>query len=164
MNRQLRRLVEPGGKGEREKGSTSHLRTGSRASRPITHHWELEVYQLAMEAATVVFKASKNFPSEEKFSLTSQIRDSSRSVTAQLAEGWRKRRYEASFVSKLNDAEGEAAETQSWLEHAGKCEYLARDAAAKLFHEYDHVIGKLVTMQNNPGPWLLTPRHKRPNS
>jgi len=95
-----------------------------------------------MEAATVVFKASKNFPSEEKFSLTSQIRDSSRSVTAQLAEG-------------------EAAETQSWLEHAVKCEYLPRDIATQLFHQYDHIIGKPVTMQNNPGPWLLTPRHKR---
>lgn len=114
-----------------------------------------------MEAATIVFKASKNFPAEEKFSMTSQIRDASRSVTAQLAEGWRKRRYEAAFVSKLNDAEGEAAETQSWLEHAVKCEYLARDHAAKLFHQYDRIIGKLVTMQNNPEPWLLTPRHKR---
>lgn len=114
-----------------------------------------------MDAATEVFKASKKFPPEEKFSLTSQIRDSSRSVTAQLAEGWRKRRYEASFVSKLNDSEGEAAETQSWLEHAVKCEYLPRDTATTLFHQYDHIIAKLVTMQNNPQPWLLTPRHKR---
>lgn len=153
--------AEPGGKGEREKRSTDTFCRRGRPGRPITHHWELEVYQLAMEAATVVFKASKSFPSEEKFSLTSQIRDSSRSVTAQIAEGWRKRRYEASFVSKLNDAEGEAAETQSWLEHAVKCEYLPRDTAARVFHQYDHIIGKLVTMENNPGPWLLTPRHKR---
>jgi four helix bundle protein len=151
------RPAEAWGKGEREKGSMGDLRPGSRASKPITHHWELEVYQLAMEAATTVFKSSKAFPPEEKFSLTSQIRDSARSVTAQIAEGWRKRRYEASLVRKLNDAEGEAAETQSWLE-----QYLPRDIATQLFHQYDHIIGKLVTMQNNPKPWLLTPRHKRP--
>ena len=134
---------------------------GSKPRKPITHHWELEVYQLEMEAAAAVFKASKAFPFEEKFSLTSQNRDSSRSVTAQIAEGWRKRWYEASFVNKLNGAEGEAAETQSWLEHAVKCEYLLRDTAAQMFHQYDQVIGKLVTMQNNPEPWLLTQRHKR---
>jgi four helix bundle protein len=152
------------GKGEGEKERTFTLdarRLRVRAGRPITYHWELEVYQLAMEAATAVFKASRAFPSDEKYSLTSQIRDSSRSVTAQIAEGWRRRRYEASFVSKLNDAEGEAAETQSWLEHAVKCEYLPRDTATHLFHQYDQVIGKLVSMQNNPKPWLLTPRHKR---
>jgi four helix bundle protein len=144
--------------------SADDRRERARSGKPITFHWELEVYQLAMEAAVVVFKASKTFPTDEKFSLISQIRDSSRSVTAQIAEGWRKRRYEASFVSKLNDAEGEAAETQSWLEHAVKCDYLPREKATKLFQQYDHIIGKLVTMQNNPKPWLLTPRHKRSNS
>ena len=160
MNQRAGRQAARGGKGEREKGPDQRS-SKPRPTKPITHHWELEVYQLAMEAAITVFKNSKSFPSEEKFSLTSQIRDASRSVTAQIAEGWRKRRYEASFVSKLNDAEGEAAEAQSWIEHAVKCEYLARDHAAKLFHQYDLIIGKLVTMQNNPEPWLLTPRHKR---
>ena len=142
--------------------STDIQQAESAPGKPITYHWELEVYQLAMDAATAVFKMSRNFAAEEKFSLTSQMRDSSRSVTAQIAEGWRKRRYQASFVSKLNDAEGEAAETQSWLEHAVKCEYLPRDTATTLFHQYDRIIGKLVTMQNNPKPWLLTQRHKRP--
>jgi len=127
----------------------------------ITHHWQLEVYQPAMKSAVAVFKLSKDFPADEKFSLTSQVRNSSRSVTAQIAEGWRKRRYEASFVHKLNDAEGEAAETQGWLEHAVKCEYLDRATAKELFHDYDLIIGKLVTMQNNPKPWLLTQPHQR---
>jgi four helix bundle protein len=154
-------LAGQGREGEREKGRADTLARTARSDRPITHHWELEVYQLAMEAAAEVFKVSKTFPIEEKFSLTSQMRDSSRSVTAQIAEGWRKRRYEASFVSKLNDAEGEAAETQSRLEHAVKCEYLLHAPATKLFRQYDHIIGKLVIMQNNPQPWLLTPRHKR---
>ncbi|MBI3882604.1 MAG: four helix bundle protein [Verrucomicrobia bacterium] len=129
--------------------------------KAITHHWELEVYQLAMQVAVEIFKLTKKFPSDEKFALTSQIRASSRSVTAQIAEDWRKRRYEAAFVSKLNDAEGEAAETQSWLEHCVKSDYVDRTSAAKLFRTYDRILGKLVTMQNNPTPWLLHQLHQR---
>ena len=84
----------------------------------IKHHWELEVYKLAMELSREVFQLSKAFPKEETYSLTDQIRRSSRSVSAQLAEAWRRRKCEAVFVNKLNEAEGEAAETQTWLEHA----------------------------------------------
>jgi four helix bundle protein len=141
--------------------SVPHEQPEARRKKLVTHHWELEVYQLAMDASVTIFQESKKFPSEEKFSLTSQVRDSSRSVAAQIAEGWRKRRYEAAFVSKLNDAEGEAAETQSWIEHAVKCDYLDRKLATALHQQYDHIIGKLVTMENNPGPWLLLPRHQR---
>lgn len=124
-------------------------------SERIQFHWQLEVYQLSVEAGMTVFEKSKSFPAEEKFSLTDQIRRSSRSVSGQISEGWRKRKYEASFVNKLNDAEGEAAETQTWLEYAVKCCYVSRLDGQKLHKLYDHIIGKLVTMGNNPAPWLL---------
>ena len=79
----------------------------------ITSHRELEVYKKSFQAAMSIFELSKKFPKEETYSLTDQIRRSSRSVCANLAEGWRKRRYQAAFCSKLNDREGEAAETQT---------------------------------------------------
>jgi four helix bundle protein len=124
-------------------------------SAVIQFHWQLDAYRLSVVAAMDIFERSKLFPSEEKYSLTDQIRRSSRSVAAQIAEGWRKLKYEASFVNKLNDAEGEAAETQTWLEYAVKCGYLQRAEGEKLHKQYDQVIGKLVAMGNNPTPWLL---------
>ncbi len=84
----------------------------------ITRHQELDVYKKAFNAAMVIFEISKEFPKEETYSLTDQIRRSSRSVSANLAESWRKRRYEAAFIAKLNDSEGESAETQTWIEFA----------------------------------------------
>jgi four helix bundle protein len=127
--------------------------------KAIKYHWELDVYKLSVEAGMKVFELTKRFPKEEMYSLTDQIRRSSRSVSGQVAEGWRKRKYEAAFVNKLNDSEGEAAETQSWLEYAVKCEYLDPTAARELHRTYDRIIGKLVTMGNNPGPWLLKRTH-----
>ncbi len=90
-------------------------------------HCDLEVYRKAFDAAMRIFELSKRFPNEETYSLTDQIRRCSRSVCSNLAEAWRKRRYEAAFVSKLSDSETEAAETQVWLEFAVKCGYLDRD-------------------------------------
>jgi four helix bundle protein len=84
----------------------------------------LDVYRKAFDAAMRIFELSKSFPKEEKYSLTDQVRRASRSVCGYLAEAWRKRRYEAAFVSKLSDSEAEAAETQVWLEFAVKCGYL----------------------------------------
>ncbi len=84
----------------------------------VTRHTELEAYKLGFEAAMKIFEITKSFPREEMYSLTDQIRRSSRSVCANLAEGWRKRRYTASLIAKLNDAEAEAAETQTWLQFA----------------------------------------------
>ncbi len=98
----------------------------------ITSHRELDVYVKAFDSAMRVFDVSKGFPKEEMYSLTDQIRRSSRSVCANLAEAWRKRRYENAFISKLSDAETEAAETQVWLEFAVKCEYTSRDTPAEL--------------------------------
>lgn len=89
------------------------------------------------------------------FSLTDQVRRSSRSVCANLVEAWRKRRYEAAFVSKLSDAETEAAETQMWLQFAVECEYFERESAAALYRGYDGIIATLVGMMNHPETWVI---------
>lgn len=122
---------------------------------PIRSHEDLEVYQIAFEAAMEIFEVSKQFPIEERYSLTDQIRRSSRSVCANLAEAWRKRRYEAAFVAKLNDCESEAAETQTWLKFAVKCCYLEPEVARTIYSKYNRVLGILVSLINNPPPWLL---------
>jgi four helix bundle protein len=118
-------------------------------------HRDLEVYQLAFAVAMEIFELSKKFPVEERYSLTDQIRRSSRSVCANLAEGWRKRRYQGAFVAKLSDCEAEAAETQVWIEFAVKCNYLDLEIARKLYSEYDQIIGKLVNMIHNASDWVL---------
>jgi four helix bundle protein len=105
-----------------------------------------------------LFRLSRSFPAEEKYSLTDQGRRSSRSVAANIAEGWRKRPCAASFVSKINDAEGEAAETQTWLQFAVECGYADADQARALCSEYDQIIAMLVNMQNHPQAWSLTKR------
>lgn len=110
---------------------------------------------MAFDAAMTIFELSKKFPVEEKYSLTDQIRRSSRSVCANMAEAWRKRRYEAAFVAKLNDSEAEVAETQTWLKFAVKCNYLDAEIARKIYGTYNRVIAILVTIINNPSPWLL---------
>lgn len=123
--------------------------------RTIVRHTDLEVYEMAFEAAMKVFALSKGFPAEERYSLTDQIRRSSRSVCANLAEAWRKRRYEAAFISKLSDAEGEAAETQVWLQFAVKSCYLNPADAKPLYSEYDSILGMLITMINKPSRWII---------
>ena len=121
----------------------------------IRSHHQLEVYQIAFNAAMKIFETSKGFPNEEKYSLTNQVRRSSRSVYANITEAWRKRRYEAAFISKLNDAEAEAAETQTWVHFGVKCGYLERPVAEEIFQMYEHILGMLVTMIRNPRPWLV---------
>ena len=131
-------------------------------ARPITNHHELQVYKRAFAAAMDVFKVSRQFPREEMYSLTDQVRRASRSVNANIAEAWRKRRYEAHFVSKLSDSETEAAETQVWIEFAVHCGYLTSGAAKGLYHAYNEVISMLVSMINNPDPWLLPLKKRSP--
>ncbi len=121
----------------------------------IQSHEELDVYKLAFDAAMRIFRVTKGFPKEETYSLTDQIRRSSRSVCSNLAEAWRKRRYEASFVHKLNDSEAEAAETQTWIDFFVECEYLSPKEGKELRQVYDHIIGKLVNMIHQPKPWIL---------
>lgn len=121
----------------------------------ILRHQDLIVYRKAVEAAMQIFEITKSFPKEETYSLTDQIRRSSRSVPANIAEAWRKRRYVAAFISKLNDAEGEAAETQTWLEFAVRCDHIEREKAKALFIEYEEIISMLVSMADNPQKWIL---------
>ena len=102
-----------------------------------------------------IFELSKQFPAEEKFSLTDQVRRSSRSVCGNLAEGWRKRRYKNAFISKLSDAEGEAAETQVWLEFSVKCGYLDRETAKSLYQLYDSILATIVGMIKHSDKWIL---------
>lgn len=102
-----------------------------------------------------IFHISKSFPKDEIYSLTSQIRRSSRSVSANIAEAFRKRRYEKAFVAKLSDSEAEAAETQVWLDYSMECGYISDSIYNKLFIDYDNIIGKIINMMNNPDKWSI---------
>jgi four helix bundle protein len=119
----------------------------------IRTHKDLRVFQLSFELAMEIFELSKSFPVEEKYSLTDQIRRSSRSVPTNISEAFRKRRYPKSFVAKLSDAEGEAAETQVWLDFSLKCNYISVEKHENLYSRYDNVIGMLVVMINSPENW-----------
>jgi four helix bundle protein len=121
----------------------------------IQSHRDLRVYQKAFATAMELFAHSKSFPKEETYSLTDQVRRSARSVCANLAEAWRKRRYQAAFVSKLSDSECEAAETQVWIEFAVKCGYLHRDHAEGLYLAYDDILRTLVGMITHPETWVI---------
>jgi four helix bundle protein len=128
----------------------------------IKSHEDLAVYQMAFDVAMQIFELSKQFPQEEKYSLTDQMRRSSRSVCTNLAEAWRKRRYEAAFKAKLNDCvpEGgrslaEAAETQVWLKFAVKCQYLEPEQGRELYAIYNQVLSGLVHLINNSHRWIL---------
>ena len=127
----------------------------------VRSHRDLEVYTLAFESAMEIFEMSKGFPSEERYSLTDQVRRSSRAVCANLTEAWRHRRYEGNFLLRLNDAEAEAAETQTWLEFASACKYIDLKSKMALSTKYDHIIGKLVTMINHPEKWIIGERGTR---
>jgi four helix bundle protein len=119
----------------------------------IRTHKDLDVFKLAFDAAMKIFELTKKFPKEETYSLTDQIRRSSRSVCANLSEAFRKRRYPKSFVSKLSDSESESAETQVWLDFSLKCNYLSEDEHNELFTTYETIIGKLITMSLHPENW-----------
>ena len=126
----------------------------------VAKHQDLEVYRKAFEAAMRIFELSKSFPKEETYSLTDQICRSSRSVCANIAEAWRKRRYIAAFIAKISDAEGEAAETQTWIEFSVRCSYLEIEKGREIFKEYDEIISMLVAMINNADSWTLPIREK----
>jgi four helix bundle protein len=121
----------------------------------IQEHTELEVFKKPFDAAMLIFELTRKFPKEEMYSLTDQVRSSSRSVCANLAEAWRKRRYKAAFISKLSDAEAEAAETQVWIQFALSCGYLNQDASDSLYQKYDEILRMLVAMINRPQSWII---------
>lgn len=120
---------------------------------------ELRVWQNAMNLAMRVFELTKDFPAAERYSLTDQIRRASRSVPANISEGWRKRRYVAAFRSKLNDAEGEAAETQTWVEVALRCGYLPPATAEELDARCEEILRQLATMIHDADRWCNAFHH-----
>jgi four helix bundle protein len=128
----------------------------AKISEHIGSYGELRVYRTAFEAAMRIFEVTKTFPMEERFSLVDQVRRSSGSVCANIAEAWRKRRYAAHFVSKLSDAESEAEETRVWLEFAKRCGwYIKSEDASALDAIYDQILGQLVTMISAPAQWTV---------
>lgn len=127
----------------------------------IRSYRELRVWKNAMDGAMEFYRISKSFPSEERFSLTDQIRRSSRSVAANIAEAWRKRRYKAAFISKLNDAESEACETQTWLEFVRRRQFADDEAISKLDDRYEQVLAQLVTMIHQADRWTISAQGDR---
>jgi four helix bundle protein len=122
----------------------------------VKDYKELRVYKLAYDSAMEIFRLTRSWAIEEKFSLIDQIRRSSRSVCTNIAEAWRKRRYEAAFVSKLSDSDTEAAETEVHLSFARDCGYLPVDVHQKLQDHYDHICRQLTNMMNDAGSWRGT--------
>ncbi len=129
--------------------------------KKIRTHRDLDVYSRAHAASMTIFELTKRLPKEEMYSLTDQIRRSSRSVCANLAEAWRKRRYPNAFISKLCDVEEESAETQVWLEYTIKCGYINRSDAAPLYKDYDRCLATLVGMIRHADTWTIQPQSTR---
>jgi len=121
----------------------------------IKTHKDLDVYKLAFGSAMEIFELSKSFPQDERYSLTDQVRISSRSVCANIAEAFRARRYKNNFVSKLSISECEGGETQAWLDFAFSCGYINKETHNQLFDKYDHIVAMLVNMIIKPEKWLL---------
>lgn len=130
----------------------------SRSHGFASSYRDLNVYQQAIESAMAVFELTKTFPAEERYSLTDQIRRSSRSVCANLAEAWRKRRYRQAFIAKLSDAEAEAAETQVWIELSVRCGYLRKERAEELAAAYEGILAQVVKMIAGADSWTVKPR------
>ncbi len=126
----------------------------------IKSYKDLRVFQNAMDAAMKIFHLTEQFPPEEKYCLTDQIRRSSRSVCSNITRAWRKRRFKTPFIAKLNDSEGESCETQVWIEFARQCKYLDDDACKDLDAAYDQIMGQLVKMMSQPDKWLIKNQQK----
>jgi four helix bundle protein len=114
---------------------------------------DLIVYQKAYKLAMDIFEISKGFPKDEKYSLTDQVRRSSRSVTTNIAEAWARRRYEKSFINKLTDSLGEENETEVWLDYSRDCKYFNSEIHNRLSSEYKEVRKILISMINNADKW-----------
>ena len=119
---------------------------------------DLKVYQMAYKLAMEIFEISKSFPKEEGYSVTDQIRRASRSVSSNLAEGYRKRRYPKHFVSKMTDADGEASETQVWVDFSFDCRYITSEVRDSLQSRYDEVGRMLGGMADNPEKFIPKPK------
>ena len=117
------------------------------SKKSIRHFRDLEVYRRAFNAAMEIFEITKTFPHEERFSMIDQMRQSSRSVCSNIAEGWRKRKYEPVFCNKMTDSMQEASETQCWLEFAQACRYVSNDVFLSMDQEYENIIGMLMSIE-----------------
>ena len=118
---------------------------------------ELEVYKAAFATAMEIFQVSKNFPAEERYSLTDQIRRASRSVCSNLGESWRKRRYRAVFINKLTDAQQEASDTRTWLDFCIACNYINQQTFQRLDQEYEKILGMLNFMEIKADKFCFQP-------
>ncbi len=127
----------------------------------VKDYKELRVYGNAIEATMELFEITKTFPYEERYSMVDQARRSSRSVCANLAEAWMKRRYKAAFIAKLNDSISEAAETKVWAELAERCGYIKPEIREDLERRYTEIIGQLITMINDADAWLVKDKRVR---
>ena len=141
---------------------TAKRRKGETARQPLRHFRDLDVYHNALGTGLRISELTKRFPVEERYALTDQIRRSSRSVCANIAEAWRKRRYHAAFIAKLSDAEGEAAETQVHLEFAFRHRYVSRDEFLSVDDAYEKICAQLVRMIDDPEKWLIRRRERTP--
>ena len=121
----------------------------------IQTHKDLKVFQVSYKAALDIYQLTKSFPKEERYSLTDQIRRSSRSVSANIAEAWRKRKYPKSFISKLSDSETEAAETQVWLDFALDFNYISVEVHKELYKTYNHILSMITIMQKQVDKWTI---------
>lgn len=121
----------------------------------VKSHRDLDVYKLAFDSALEIYKISETFPNEEKYSLTDQIRRSSRSVCANIGEAFRKRKYEKHFISKLSDSEAEAGETQVWLEFALAHSFISIEIFEDIYDKYEHIISMIVKMEKSASTWAI---------
>jgi len=121
----------------------------------VTSYEDLDVYKLAFEMQQAIFKISKSWPKNEQYSLTDQIRRSSRSIGANITEAWAKRRYKAHFVSKLTDADGEQNETRHWLKTALACDYLVEDEYFRFDDKCKRIGSMLGRMMADADSWTM---------
>ena len=121
-------------------------------------HKDLKVFQLAYQIAMKIFEESKRFPKQERYSLTDQIRRSSRSVAANIAESYRRRRYPAMFISRIVDADAEATETQVWLDFACDCGYLSETSRSELSRAYEEIGKMLGSIMATPEKFVGVPK------
>ena len=121
----------------------------------IQNHFELNVYKTSYSLAMEIYNLSKHYPKHELYSLTDQIRRSSRSICANIAEAWRFRTYPNSFSHKLNIAEAEVAETMTWLDFSKDCKYLNESDHKNIISKYKHVLSMIVKMKTNPNQWKI---------
>jgi four helix bundle protein len=140
---------------DKKQNEKPNERLGETTKKAIRHFRDLDVYQNALETGLRVYEFSKNFPDSERYALTDQVRRSSRSVCANIAEAWRKRRYTAAFISKLSDSEGEAAETQVHIEFAFRQGYIGNAEFEAINEAYEHILGQLVRMIDHPEKWVI---------